>query len=93
MNKLLGLLLAIAIVVAVVPSRSLGAPPSPPGIPAKNWVPLGDVAGFVITPPLSGDPRPPAGMVKGYFVVRQGNIWLRVDADRDVQVQPATITR
>jgi hypothetical protein len=94
MKRLLGLVLAIAIVVTVVPyARSLGAPPSPPGVPTKNWIPFGDAAGFVVTQPLPGDPRPAAGMVKGYFVVRQTNNWLRVDSGQDVQVEPATITR
>jgi hypothetical protein len=50
MKRLLGLVLAIAIVVTVVPyARSLGAPPAPPGVSAKNWIPFGDAAGFVVT--------------------------------------------
>ena len=94
MKRLIGLLLAIAIVVSVVPyARSLGTPSSPLNIAAKNWIPLGDTAGFVITRPLPGDPWPAAGMVKGYFMVRQGNDWLRVDSGQDLQVQPATIAR
>jgi hypothetical protein len=94
MKRLFGLLVAVAIVITAVPyARSLGAPPSPPNIAAKNWIPLGDEAGFVITRPLSDDPKPAPGMVKGYFMVRQGNNWLRVDSGQDLQVQPATITR
>lgn len=94
MKPLLGFLLVIAIVVSVVPyARSLGAPPSPPGVSAKNWIPLGDAAGFVISRPLPGDPMPAPGAVKGYFMVRQGSNWLRVETGQDMQVQPATITR
>jgi hypothetical protein len=94
MKRLIGLLLAIAIVVSVVPyARSLGTPPSPPGVSAKNWIPFGDAAGFVVTQPLPGDPIPAPGAVKGYFMVRQGDNWLRVESRQDMQVQPATITR
>jgi hypothetical protein len=94
MKRLFGLLVAVAIVITAVPyARSLGAPPSPPNIAAKNWIPLGDAAGFVIIRPLPGDLMPAPGVVKGYFMVRQGNSWLRVDSGQDSQVQPATITR
>ena len=94
MKRLIGLLLAIAIVVSVVPyARSLGTSPPPPSIAAKNWIALGDAAGFVITRPLPGDPMPAPGAVKGYFMVRQGNDWLRVESRQDMQVQPATIAR
>jgi hypothetical protein len=80
MKKILGLLLAIAIVIAAVPyARSLGASPA--------------AGGFVISRPSPGDPWPAAGVVKGYFMVRQGNDWLRVDSGQELQVQPATITR
>jgi len=90
MKRIIALLLAIAIVVSVVPyARSLGTSSSPPNIAAKNWIALGDAAGFVITRPVPGDPWPAAGMVKGYFMVRQGSDWLRVESGQDMQVQPA----
>jgi hypothetical protein len=59
----------------------------------KTGSPIGDAAGFVIIRPLPGDLMPAPGVVKGYFMVRQGNSWLRVDSGQDSQVQPATITR
>jgi hypothetical protein len=79
MKKVLALLLVTAIIVGAVPyARSLGVPPSPPGVSANDWIPLGDAAGFVIThnnAPLSSPTKP--GAVKGYFMVRLSNSWLR----------------
>jgi hypothetical protein len=90
MNKVLGLLLVVAIIVGAVPyARGLGAPSLPPGVSAENWISFGDAAGFVIRHPLPGDATLRPGMVKGYFMVRKGNNWLKVDSDQDVQVQPA----
>jgi hypothetical protein len=94
MKKLLGLFLAIIIVIAAVPyARSLGTSPPPPNIAPKNWIPFGDAAGFVISRPVPGVPMPAPGAGKGYFMVLQGNSWLRVESGQDMQVQPATITR
>jgi hypothetical protein len=86
MKKVFGLALIIAIVMSVVPyARSLGTPPSPLGVPADNWIPFSDYAGFVVT---SGDSlpskdKPPASTVKGYFMVRQGKSWKRVDSEQE----------
>ncbi len=90
MNKVLGILIVVAIIVGAVPyARGLGAPSSPPGVSAENWISFGDAAGFVIRHALPGDATLRPGMVKGYFMVRKGNSWLKVDSDPDVQAQPA----
>jgi hypothetical protein len=95
MKKVLGLLLVVAIIVSVVPyARSLGMPPSPPGVSAADWIPLGDAAGFVIThntAPLVSPTKP--GAVRGYFMVRPGNSWLRVDSEPESRQYPVTLTQ
>jgi hypothetical protein len=95
MNKVLGLLSVVAIIVGAVPyARSLGVPPSPPGISASDWIPLGEAAGFVITrntSPLSSPTKP--GAVRGYFMVRPSNSWLRVDSEAESRQYPATLIR
>jgi hypothetical protein len=82
MNKVIGLLIVIAVVIGVGPyARSLSAPPVPPGISADNWIALGDTAGFVIT---NGDSligsTSSVGVARGYFMLRRGGNWLRVDS-------------
>jgi hypothetical protein len=95
MNKVLGLALIVAIVVGAVPyARGLGIPPSPPGVSASDWIPLGEAAGFVIThstAPLAPPTKP--GAVRGYFMVRPGNSWLRVDSEPESRQYPATLIR
>jgi hypothetical protein len=93
-KKLFGLFLVIGIVVGAVPyARSLGTPPSPPDIAAKRWIAMGDGAGFVITlgDSISGAAKLTPGTVKGYFMVRQGNTWLRVDSQPETQAYPAAL--
>ena len=83
MNKLLSLLLVLAIAIAAIPyARGLGTPERPPGIAADHWIAMGDAAGFVITDHandfrkgLRSDPS----AIKGYFMVCHARAWLRVD--------------
>jgi hypothetical protein len=85
-KKLLGLALVMAIAVSAIPyARSVGTPPSPPGVPADNWIPFSDYAGFVVAPAdsLPSRDKPPAGTVRGYFVIRQGKSWMRVDSEQE----------
>lgn len=96
MKKLFGLLLILTIAVVAIPiARSMGVPPAPPGISARDWIPLGDTAGFVVThanAPL-GEPSMP-GFVRGYFMVRPAtSTWLRVESDLQSQLHPATLVR
>ena len=83
MNKLLGVALVTVIVLGLVPLarsiESLGGPP--PGIALRNWVPMGPEAGFVVTVvPMGSGPRSEPDVVTGYFMVRHGGNWSRVDA-------------
>jgi hypothetical protein len=85
MKKVIGLLLVTAIVIGIGPyARGIGNSPLPPGISTDNWIALGDTAGFVVTnsDSLIGSTRS-VGVAKGYFMVRRGSIWLRIDTSPD----------
>jgi hypothetical protein len=85
MNKVIGLMLATAVVVGVGRyAVGSNAPLLPPGISADDWIILGDRAGFVIT---NGDSMigstTSVGVAKGYFMLRRAGIWLRIDSAPD----------
>jgi hypothetical protein len=85
MKKLIGVLLVTATVIGIGPyARGIGSPLLPPGISTDNWVALGDTAGFVVTngDSLIGSTRS-VGVAEGYFMVRRGSIWLRIDTSPD----------
>jgi hypothetical protein len=92
MKKLIGAALVAVIVLGLVPyARSINAPTIPPGIDAGNWVPMGDSAGFVISKGGSSmGSAAPVGVVRGYFMVRSGNTWFRIDSTPEYGVPPAT---
>jgi hypothetical protein len=96
MKQILGIALAALIVISVAPyARSLGSSSPPPGVSANDWIPFGNAAGFVIA---SGNSvptatNPVAGTVKGYFMVRRKDSWLRVDSAPDYGVQKTTMQR
>jgi hypothetical protein len=85
MKKVIGLMVAAAIVGAMGPyARGVGNSGLPPDISADNWIALGDMAGFVVTnnDSLIGSTRS-VGVAKGYFMVRRGSTWLRIDTSPD----------
>ena len=91
MNRTLGILLAAAIAIGIVPyARSIGTPNPPPGVSADKWVPMGDAAGFVFTEVgndfrqgLKSEPT-----MHGYFMVRHKDSWVRVDASPGYETRP-----
>jgi hypothetical protein len=95
MNKVLSVLLLVAIAAGVVPyAHSLGTPSPPPGIAADNWVAMGEAAGFVITKAgndfrrgLSSEPN----TLKGYFMIRVKGAWVRVDTAAGYETHPAAM--
>ena len=95
MNKILGVILLAAIAAGIVPyAHSLGAPDRPPGIAADSWVAMGETAGFVITKAdndfrqrLRSEPN----TLKGYFMIRVKNAWLRVDTTAGYETHPAAL--
>jgi hypothetical protein len=64
-------------------------------VSANDWIPCGDAAGFVIAHDKSVPTliNPPDGTVKGYFMVRRKDSWLRVDSAPDYGVKKATMQR
>jgi hypothetical protein len=95
MNRVLSVLLVGAIAVGMVPyARSVGTPSPPPGVSADNWVAMGEAAGFVITSASNdfhqGLKNEPNAM-KGYFMVRHKNSWVRVDASDSYALRPANV--
>jgi hypothetical protein len=96
MNKVLGLLLVAAIAVGIVPfARGIDTPAAPPGVRADHWISMGDAAGFVITNAgndLQKGLRSDNNVVKGFFMVRRGGAWLRIDSERDAGAYPTDLT-
>jgi hypothetical protein len=95
MNKLLGIILMGAIVIGLAPyARGIGTPNPPPGISADNWVAMGESAGFVITSAgndLHRGLRNEPNTMKGYFVIRRKDFWVRVDASPGYETRPANL--
>jgi len=95
MNKILGVILLAAIAAGIVPyAHSLGAPDRPPGIAADSWVAMGETAGFVITKAdndFRQGLRSKPNTLKGYFMIRVKNAWLRVDTTAGYETHPAAL--
>jgi hypothetical protein len=93
MTKLLGVLLAMAVVLGAVPiARSIEPPSTPPGILDRNWIPMGNAAGFVITNgdrDAQGQSASVTGVAKGYLMVRRSGRWLKVNSGLEDRVHPA----
>jgi hypothetical protein len=93
MNKILSVLLLVAIAAGIVPhAHSLGAPSPPPGVSADKWVAMGDAAGFVIT--KAGNDfrqglRSEPNTLNGYFMARIKDSWLRIDTTAGYETHPA----
>jgi hypothetical protein len=83
MNKIVGLSLVAAVVIGIIPyARSGDAPSVPPGVSARNWVPMGEQAGFVVTSSgndLRNGLRSEPNVLKGYFMLRHDGVWVRVE--------------
>jgi hypothetical protein len=88
MKRILMLSVAVAIVsltgVAIVSGQT--APDRPPGVSAKQWIPISDRLGFIVLPSASiaaGSADPDVLLVKppvdGYFMVKDGTGWSRVN--------------
>jgi hypothetical protein len=96
MKQILGIALVTLVVIGLSPyARSLGSLSPPPGVSSKDWVPFGDAAGFVVAHDNS---LPTAfnsanGTLKGYFMVRRNDRWLRVDVAPDYGVYKAAVQR
>jgi hypothetical protein len=98
MNKVFGLLFVVIIAIGAIPyARSLGTPEPPRGIAADHWVPMGDVAGFVITgdasDPKNGLKEGGTDQVRGYFMIRRGGSWSRIASEPSEGVYKASLSQ
>ena len=97
MNKVLTLIVVAVIAIAAMPyARGLGTPEAPPGIAADHWISMGDAAGFVITDTandLRKGLRSEPNVVKGYFMVRPGKTWVKVEPGPESGVYQTQLIR
>ena len=80
-------LLILAFVLTIHFALGASGPDRPAGVAERDWIPISDKMGFVVTTPQSapgalvttdGQPlllMPPA---EGYFMVHTGNVWQRL---------------
>jgi len=92
MTKILAALLVAAIAFASIPlARSLDSPSStPPGVSSKNWVAMGESAGFVMTGAandLKDGLRSSPNVIRGYFMIRVRGDWVRADLTPGAEAQ------
>jgi hypothetical protein len=83
-SSLLSTAAALAILTAMPQAQGSNAanapaPTRPAGVPAADWVPISRNLGFVIEEQPDDRTEDSIPAVKGYFVVRQGARWLRVE--------------
>lgn len=80
MKAIAASLLVLASVLAIHFANGAAPRDRPPGVDARDWIPVSDKMGFVDTTPRSFPPadamlEPPTG---GYFMIRNGNGWHRI---------------
>lgn len=89
---------ALICALAMPNARSALGMERPSGVAAEAWVPMGDSAGFVVTGhslPSGMNAIPdrnvmiPRPALRGYFVVKRGDAWYRVDTIPDPAIAPA----
>jgi len=98
MKTLLAIALVALIGILAMPNaRSALGMERPSGVAADAWVPMGDSAGFVVTgnalprganAQRDRSPMIPRPALRGYFVVKRGNAWYRVDTLPEPAIAP-----
>jgi hypothetical protein len=86
MKAIAASLLILASVLAVHFANGASSPDRPAGIEGRDWIPVSDKMGFVVTTPHVFPPMPVwdkqplllAPPAEGYFMVRTGNGWQRI---------------
>jgi len=94
-------LIAIVLLVcllAIPNARGALGMERPPGVAEQAWVPMGDAAGFVVTGKASSRNAPtqrdsalsiPRPALRGYFAVKRGSTWYRLDTVPEPGALPA----
>jgi len=90
-------LVALIFVLALPTARSALGLEHPPGVAAQAWIPMGESAGFVVTGstmPRGVSPQRDRTMgvaqpaLRGYFAVKRGNAWYRIDTIPEAGIAP-----
>jgi hypothetical protein len=77
----------VVLICAFAVHFALGAsgPDRPAGVAERDWIPVSDKMGFVVTTPhtyplapLDQQPLLLASPAEGYFMVHTGNVWQRL---------------
>jgi len=78
-------LLILASVLTIHFAVGASSPDRPAGVEERNWIPVSDKMGFVVTTPrifpqpvMDKQPLLLTGPAEGYFMVRAGNAWQRI---------------
>jgi hypothetical protein len=87
MKAIAASLLILASVLTIHFALGASSPDRPSGVDARNWIPVSNKMGFVVTTPkgylgalVTKDRQPLllAPPAEGYFMVRTGNTWQRL---------------
>ncbi len=85
MKAIAASLLILASVLAIHLALGASGPDRPAGVEERDWIPVSDKMGFVVTTPrIYPVPMPDrqvlllTGPVEGYFMVHTGNVWQRI---------------
>jgi len=75
---------AALVVVGALLQRGITAEPRadlPTGVETSQWIPIGDNAGFLITPEKATAYQPPGGrqVLAGYFFAKRNGQWFRLN--------------
>ena len=85
MKVMAATLLIVLSVLAIHFALGASSPDRPPGVEDRDWIPVSDKMGFVVTTPhtyplapLDKQPLLLAPPAEGYFMVHTGNVWQRL---------------
>jgi hypothetical protein len=96
MKLIAATLLILASVLTLHFANGASSPDRPAGVDDRDWIPVSDKMGFVVTTPhtyplapLDKQPLLLAPPAEGYFMVHTGNVWQRLTI-RDPLKGPGT---
>jgi hypothetical protein len=85
MKVMAATLLLLLSVLAIHFALGASSPDRPAGVEERDWIPVSDKMGFVVTTshtyplaPLDKQPLLLAPSAEGYFMVHTGNVWQRL---------------
>jgi hypothetical protein len=84
MKAITAALLILASVLTIHFALGASPPDRPAGVAERDWIPVSDKMGFVVTTPqmrvltVDGQPLLLGQPAEGYFMVHRGNGWQRI---------------